>query len=865
MTAYSISSGSVFSGVLDCNIAWINKGGTASSVFVNSGGELYVSSGGAARDTVVEYGGLMKVSSGAIASGTTVESGGRLYVSYGGTADNTLLTSGGIINGFSFTENKYIDFTLSGAVVAPDVNILTSYLTVFSGGYLSNTTVYANSYIMVKSGGNAENITVNSGAMLNDFSFDGDRVFEKIYNGSVNLSHGVIISGSRMDILQGGTASKITVNFDASIHVSSGGKAVNTNVYNLGSMYISNGGVADDAVVSRGVLTICGGGVASNTKLESSYFDNNYLYVSGGGIAYNTDIHMGRVFVSCGGVISNTVVNSHSKIFVSSGGVAVSTILNWNGSMCISSGGFAENTIVNSEGRIYISSGGTASIAYNPWIGRIIASSGAVVTYLERDACVYYGDRTYGLLSKCNAADGLIIDSFNSAIIYSGGTACNTTMMVLGYLYISSGGVHRGTLRNSAGFVSAYSGAVIDFTVSEMSSSDDYLINNLSWIKGAPTYTITVSANQSNGVYKLAQGAANFNKTITVGDGTVDYGTLSANGSVLEYNGATYQLMLDSGNLTLKIEGNTTEFCASNLLSNGTSQIVAWDKEKGAVGFVATDGNESPAWRGVWDWDGADVDLWRVVGVGHFAGSQVDHDGILLYNGIGTTFAAWTNLNSGDYGYVDLCHVEGNFNTKTLTDLDGDEYDDVLICDEKGSFGVVLDGASYQDIWHAEDAAANPWQLKGAGKFGGTEEKLIVQNTSGHLYLWTNNDKTFSTWNWSQEAIGYLGNEWEFITSGDFAGDGTDDIIVRNLSDGGLWVWDDGKENTAHWVGTPGDGFKVEAVGDYNGDGKEDLLLREYTTGWGGVGYWASADASQWHDLNARIETDLESKFSVIA
>ena len=58
-------------------------------------------------------------------------------------------------------------------------------------------------------------------------------------------------------------------------------------------------------------------------------------------------------------------------------------------------------------------------------------------------------------------------------------------------------------------------------------------------------------------------------------------------------------------------------------------------KEKGAVGFVATDGNESPAWRGVWDWDGADVDLWRVVGVGYFAGSTVDHDGILLYNGIG--------------------------------------------------------------------------------------------------------------------------------------------------------------------------------------------------------------------------------------
>ena len=76
-----------------------------------------------------------------------------------------------------------------------------------------------------------------------------------------------------------------------------------------------------------------------------------------------------------------------------------------------------------------------------------------------------------------------------------------------------------------------------------------------------------------------------------------------------------------------------------------------------------------------------------------------------------------------------------------------------------------------------------------------------------------------------------------------------------------MWVWDDGKENTAHWMGTPGTGFKVEAVGDYNGDGKEDLLLREYLTGWEGTDCMAAADASLWNALNA----NRESKFAVIA
>ena len=301
------------------------------------------------------------------------------------------------------------------------------------------------------------------------------------------------------------------------------------------------------------------------------------------------------------------------------------------------------------------------------------------------------------------------------------------------------------------------------------------------------------------------------------------------------------------------------------MLGNGYSQIIGWDKSKGTVGYVATDGVPGNKWRGVWDWDGVDAFLWRVVGVGHFAGSQVNYDGILLYNGIGNTFAAWTDLSRGDYGYVNLCHVDGSFNTMCLTDLDGDSYDDVVIYDENGSFGVVLDGATYKDIWHVENSYSNPWSIKGAGMFGGTEEKLVVQNSSGHLYLWTNNDTSFNTWNWSQDVIGYLGYNWEFVAVGDFQGDGIDDILVRNVSDNGLWVWDNGDSSTSHWEVTPGNGFKVEAIGDYNGDGKEDVLVREYNTGWGGLGYYAFGGDTLWNDLNARIETNLESKFAVIA
>ena len=141
----------------------------------------------------------------------------------------------------------------------------------------------------------------------------------------------------------------------------------------------------------------------------------------------------------------------------------------------------------------------------------------------------------------------------------------------------------------------------------------------------------------------------------------------------------------------------------------------------------------------------------------------------------------------------------------------------------------------------------------------------MVKNSSGHLYFWNNNDSTFKTWNWSQEVIGYVGNDFEFVGVGDFEGDGIDDILLRKTSDNGLWVWEDGNASKASWQVTPGNGFKVEAIGDYNGDGKDDVLVREYNTRWGGCGYYAFGGDTLWNDLNARIETNLESKFAVIA
>ncbi|MBQ9803657.1 MAG: AIDA repeat-containing protein, partial [Lentisphaeria bacterium] len=190
-------------------------------------------------------------------------------------------------------------------------------------------------------------------------------------------------------------------------------------------------------------------------------------------------------------VSNSTTVNDYGNMYISDGVVANSTTVNDYGYMYIYDGGVADSTTVNSWGYMYISSGGVAS---------------------------------------------------------------NTTVSSGGSMYISSGGSHRGSLNIESGAViSAYSGAIVDFTVKDRKPEDDYLINDLSLIAGTPTYTITVTPNQAAGTYKLAQGASSFTGSVTVGDGTINYGRVAVNGADLTYGGNIYSLDQAGGDLTLSI------------------------------------------------------------------------------------------------------------------------------------------------------------------------------------------------------------------------------------------------------------------------------------------------------------------------
>ena len=359
------------------------------------------------------------------------------------------------------------------------------------------------------------------------------------------VSSGITLNYDSMYVL-GGVANETTVNRGGYLWVSSGGEANSTTVNSGGELRISSGGVANSTTVNRaGGLWISSGGVANSTTVTSG----GNLWVSSGGVANSTTVNRaGRLFVSSGGVANATTVHSGGDLYVYSGGEANSTTVHSGGYLYVVNGGEANSTTVNHGGKLFVSSGGTAnSTTVNYW-GDLYVLNGGVANSITVNSC--------GRLrvSSGGVANSTTVNSGGNFSVSSGGVANSTTVNSGGYLTVSSGGTHKGSLNiANGGTVSAYAGSIIDFTVAGRTAEDGYLINDVSIISGAPTYTITVDADQAYGTYKLAQGAEEFTGTLSIGTETVNYGSITVNGEDFVYNGVTYSLDQVNGNLTLTI------------------------------------------------------------------------------------------------------------------------------------------------------------------------------------------------------------------------------------------------------------------------------------------------------------------------
>ena len=516
----SFSSGNHLSSAIITSSSTVTNGNIIDNAIISSGGELHVSYGATANRTTILAGGIMHISSGATANNTNVFSKGTLYAS-----------SGGIINNTTVSGQLYI---LAGGTACQ--TYVQPYTTIYisSGGITYNTKLEYNAKMYVSSGG-----------IVNNTSVYGD-----------DWRYGALY------ILSGASANYTSVCMDGVIGISAGGTATNITQSKGGGIQFDVNSQTYIQGFHEGTAFELKNGIASNFVLYSS----GYMTVKSGGTANNTTVnYWGKMMISSGGS-ANYIVNSNGTIY-NYGGIVNSTILYGNreqrthvyGELIISSGGSANYTTINSDGRLSVingninytsvNSGGYISIESGGYAKGVAISSGGIINGFTLQERIWYNEISDGIFSISSA----VIHSGNIGIIF-GGSAVFTTVNSGGNMVISSGGVHSGSLIiQDGGSVTVQDGGIIDFTLTGRTPNDDYLINNLALISGTPNYTITVSADQEYGVYKLAQGANSFTQTISIGNGTSMFGSLQCNGPALSYNSLHYLLEETDGNLILRI------------------------------------------------------------------------------------------------------------------------------------------------------------------------------------------------------------------------------------------------------------------------------------------------------------------------
>ena len=329
---------------------------------------------------------------------------------------------------------------------------------------------------------------------------------------------------------------------------------------------------------------------------------------------------------------------------------------------------------------------------------------------------------------------------------------------------------------------------------------------------------------------------------IILTDATLAGFAFTLTGSTLTYTGGSLTLTGFTGSLTASAAAGggvqisvgaapTTNDVRNDFNGDGRSDIL-WRNVDGQMsnwlgqangGFVQNNANAAAvvptAWQiagtGDFNGDGRDDILWR------------NTDG-QISNWLATAAGGYTQNNANAAAVVPIAwHVVG------IGDFNGDGRDDILWRHNDGTvsnwLATVAGGFTANDANAARFAPTN-WHVAGTGDFNGDgRDDVLWRNDNGQLSNWLGTASGGFTLN-DSVALTMVDPAWRIAGTGDFNGDGRDDILWRH-TDGTL----------SNWLGTATGGFvnngsvsgtnvplawSVVAIGDYNGDGRDDILWR---------------------------------------
>ena len=387
-------------------------------------------------------------------------------------------------------------------------------------------------------------------------------------------------------------------------------------------------------------------------------------------------------------------------------------------------------------------------------------------------------------------------------------------------------------------------------------AGDDFLTggsgtDTLTGGTGNDTFTDTKAGLNGDTISDFATG-----DKIVLTDASLSGFTFSLSGSTLTYSGGSLKFGSALGGSLVA----TAAAGGGVQLAFASNQIIKHDPANDFNG----DGHSDILWRSdtgiVTDWLGTtsgsftnnyaasatNMSLgWHVVGTGDFNGDNKDD---ILWRNDSGTIRDWLGTATG--GFTDNAlntgaGVSTSWTVAGTGDFNGDGKDDILWRNaDTGAVSNWLGSATggFTDNYNnARSSAPLSWQIAAIGDFNGDGKgDILWRNTStGVVTDWLGTATGGFTDNYNA-ARASVPLSWQIVGSGDFNGDGKDDILWRNTGTGVI----------TDWLGTASGGFSdnfnnshagvptnwtIAGTGDFNGDGKDDILWRNEagtTTNW---------------------------------
>jgi hypothetical protein len=228
---------------------------------------------------------------------------------------------------------------------------------------------------------------------------------------------------------------------------------------------------------------------------------------------------------------------------------------------------------------------------------------------------------------------------------------------------------------------------------------------------------------------------------------------------------------------------------------------------------------------------------WHVAATGDFNGDGRED---LLWRNDNGLMTDWLANHSGGYNTNSAATigVGTDWTIASVADFNGDGISDILWRQDTGQLtdwlGTGNGSFTPNGSTYSEHVATN-WNVIATGDFNGDGvNDILWRENGGQLTDWLGQPNGSFLQN-SPNFSEFVVTNWNVIATGDFNGDGIDDILWRE-NGGQLTDWlgtstGGFTQNSAHFSELVATNWQVVSTGDYNGDGIDDILWRDTNTG----------------------------------